>query len=125
MGPVVFYILIKYLFSPAVSFTLVLTNLFPQKKLHKQYHKIEVISENLTIEKRKIDRRYANHLGTVSMSTFTISKESNLAGQTLREVSIRELLGVNIAFIKRGEIMIQVPSKTERLFPGDDLRYWF
>jgi CPA2 family monovalent cation:H+ antiporter-2 len=60
------------------------------------------------------------------MSTFTISKESNLAGQTLREVRIiRELVGVNIAFIKRGEIMIEVPSKTERLFPGDDLRYWF
>ena len=55
------------------------------------------------------------------MSTFTIAKESNLAGQTLREVRIRELMGVNIAFIKRGEIMIQIPNKTERLFPGDEI----
>jgi CPA2 family monovalent cation:H+ antiporter-2 len=30
-------------------------------------------------------------------------------------------LGVNIAFIKRGEIMIQIPNKTERLFPGDEI----
>jgi CPA2 family monovalent cation:H+ antiporter-2 len=54
------------------------------------------------------------------MSTFTIAKESNLAGQTLRDIRIRELLGVNIAFIKRGEIMIQT-NKTERLFPGDEI----
>jgi CPA2 family monovalent cation:H+ antiporter-2 len=50
------------------------------------------------------------------MSTFTIAKESNLAGQTLRDIRIRELLGVNIAFIKRGEIMIQIQIKQNDYF---------
>jgi uncharacterized protein with PhoU and TrkA domain len=33
------------------------------------------------------------------MSTLTISKESNLAGQTLREVRIRELVGVTLRLL--------------------------
>ena len=55
------------------------------------------------------------------MSTFEIAKESNLAGKTLREIRLREELGINIAYIKRGEITIQIPNKTERLFPGDEI----
>jgi CPA2 family monovalent cation:H+ antiporter-2 len=34
---------------------------------------------------------------------------------------IREQLGVNIAFIKRGEFTINIPNKNERLFPGDEI----
>jgi CPA2 family monovalent cation:H+ antiporter-2 len=34
---------------------------------------------------------------------------------------MREKIGINIAFIKRGEIMINVPSRNERLFPGDEI----
>jgi CPA2 family monovalent cation:H+ antiporter-2 len=45
------------------------------------------------------------------MSTLP-RKESNLAGQTLRDIRIRELW-VNIAFIKRGEIMIQIPKQND------------
>ena len=51
------------------------------------------------------------------MSTFEIAPESNLAGKTLRELQVREDLGINIAFIKRGELTIQIPNKLERLFP--------
>ena len=55
------------------------------------------------------------------MTTFEISKESNLVGKTLREIKMRELVGVNIAYIKRGDIVIQIPNKMERLFPGDEI----
>lgn len=130
MGLAVFYIgfLLNIFFSPTVAFfalvvALLIYFFFP-KKLHKQYHKIEShFLKNLNDrEEKKIDRRYANLTPWDGhMSTFTIAKESNLAGQTLREIRIRELIGVNIAFIKRGEIMIQVPNKTERLFPGDEI----
>jgi CPA2 family monovalent cation:H+ antiporter-2 len=40
-------------------------------------------------EEKKIDRRYANLTLGGHMSTFTIAKESNLAGQTLRDIRIR------------------------------------
>ena len=55
------------------------------------------------------------------MANFEIAKESNLAGKKLQDLKVREKLGVNIAFIKRGEIMINIPTRTERLFPGDEI----
>lgn len=130
MGLAVFYIgfLLNIFFSPVIAFfalvmAIVVYLLFP-KKLHEQYHKIE--SHFLTNlndrEEKKMDRRYAYLTSWDGhMTTFEISKESNLAGKTLREIRMRELLGVNIAYIKRGEIVIQIPNKMERLFPGDEI----
>lgn len=130
MALAVFYIgfLLNIFFSPVIAFfaliiAIVIYLLFP-KKLHEQYHKIE--SHFLTNlndrEEKKIDRHYAYLTSWDGhMTTFEISKESNLAGKTLREIKMRELLGVNIAYIKRGEIVIQIPNKTERIFPGDEI----
>ncbi|GEL11571.1 transporter, CPA2 family [Flavobacterium glycines] len=130
MALAVFYIgfLLNIFFSPVIAFfalvtAIVIYLLFP-KKLHEQYHKIE--SHFLTNlndrEEKKIDRSYAYLTSWDGhMTTFEISKESNLAGKTLREIKMRELLGVNIAYIKRGEIIIQIPNKSERLFPGDEI----
>jgi len=126
----VFFIgfLLNIFFSPFIAFfalvVAVLIYYFFPKKLHEQYHKIEShFLKNLNDrETKKIDRRYANLMPWDGhMSTFEIAKESNLAGKTLREIHIREDLGINIAFIKRGEITIQIPNKTERLFPGDEI----
>ena len=130
MGLAVFYIgfLLNIFFSPVIAFfalvTAIVIYLFFPKKLHEQYHKIE--SHFLTNlndrEEKKIDRRYANLTPWDGhMTTFEISKESNLAGKTLREIKMRELMGINITYIKRGEIVIQIPNKTERLFPGDEI----
>jgi CPA2 family monovalent cation:H+ antiporter-2 len=55
------------------------------------------------------------------MAEFEIAKESNLAGKTLEELSIREQFGINIAAIRRGEVLINIPIRTERLFPGDEI----
>jgi CPA2 family monovalent cation:H+ antiporter-2 len=55
------------------------------------------------------------------MATFDIARESNIAGLSLDELRIRENLGINIAYIKRGDIIINIPSKNERIFPGDEI----
>jgi len=130
MALAVFYIgfLLNIFFSPVIAFfaliiAIIIYLLFP-KKLHEQYHKIEShFLKNLNDrEEKKIDRHYAYLTSWDGhMTTFEISKESNLAGKTLREIKMRELLGVNIAYIKRGEIVIQIPNKTERIFPGDEI----
>jgi len=130
MGLAVFYIgfLLNIFFSPVIAFFALMVALtvyfFFPKHLHRQYHKIEhhfLINLNER-ELKKIDRRYANLTPWDGhMATFNISKEFNLAGQTLRELRFRELMGINIAFIKRGEITIQIPNKLERLFPGDEI----
>ena len=88
------------------------------------YHRIENrFLKNLNNrELKKVDRRHANLTPWDGhMSTFEIAAESNLAGKTLRELQVREDLGINIAFIKRGDLTIQIPNKLERLFPGDEI----
>ena len=120
--------LLNIFFSPLVAFVALILaigvyQLFP-KKLNEQYHKIENhFLKNLNDrENKKIDRRYANLMPWDGhMSIFNIGKESNLAGKTLEELRIRELMGINIAFIRRGEITIPIPTKNERLFPGDEI----
>lgn len=115
-------------FSPVVALialVILLTIYFIiPKQLNKLYHKIE----NHFINNFN-DREYSEAKNSRNdlipwdghMASFEIAKESNLAGKTLLELKIREKMGINIAFIKRGEIMINIPSRNERLFPGDQV----
>jgi CPA2 family monovalent cation:H+ antiporter-2 len=130
IGLAIFYIgfLLNIFFSPVIAFfalvaSIVIYFFFP-KKLHALYHRIESrFLKNLNNrELKKVDRRHANLTPWDGhMSTFEIAPESTLAGKTLRELQVREDLGINIAFIKRGELTIQIPNKLERLFPGDEI----
>lgn len=97
--------------------------LFP-KKLHAVYNRIEshFISNFNDRETRRENKRQS----TLSpwdghMADFNIAKESNLAGKTLEELKIREQFGINIAAIRRGDVLINIPIRTERLFPGDEI----
>ncbi|HEX8014454.1 MAG TPA: cation:proton antiporter [Flavobacterium sp.] len=120
--------LLNIFFSPIVAFVALIIaiaayQIFP-KKLNEQYHKIENhFLKNLNDrENKKIDRRYANLMPWDGhMSFFDIGRESNLAGKTLEELRIREQMGINIAYIRRGEVTIPIPTKNERLFPGDEI----
>nr|WP_294938558.1 cation:proton antiporter [uncultured Flavobacterium sp.] len=115
-------------FSPGIAFIALIVALlayfvFP-KQLHARYHRIERhFLSNL--HDREIAREKKNRRDLTPwdghMATFEIAKESNLAGKTLEELRMREKIGINIAFIRRGEILINVPSRNERLFPGDEI----
>ncbi|MBC7748913.1 MAG: cation:proton antiporter, partial [Methylotenera sp.] len=125
-----FYIgfLLNIFFSPILAFislisAVVIYFVFP-KKLNAQYHKIEGhFLKNLNAREIKKGIRSRSDLTPWDghMTTFDIAPTSNIAGKTLEELRIREELGINIAFIKRGEIMINIPNKNERLFPGDEI----
>ena len=97
--------------------------LFP-KRLHAVYNKIEshFISNFNDRETRKENKRQ-NTLSPWDghMAEFDIARESNLAGKTLEELSIREQFGINIASIRRGDVLINIPIRSERLFPGDEI----
>lgn len=120
--------LLNTFFSPGVAIIAFITAMvvylvFP-KQLHRQYQKIENhFLRNFNDREMATESRRRSDLTPWDghMTTYTIAKESNLAGKTLLELELRERLGVNIAFIKRGEISIQVPSRNERLFPGDEI----
>ena len=125
-----FYIgfLLNIFFSPGIALialisAVVVYFVFP-KKLNAQYHKIEDhFLENLNARENKRAKRSRSDLTPWDghMTTFDIAASSNIIGKTLEELAIREQLGINIAFIKRGEITINIPTKNERLFPGDEI----
>lgn len=125
-----FYIgfILNTFFSPIIAFialviAVVSYVLFP-KKLHALYNKIEghFLKNYHGREIAKTNKRQ-NVLSPWDghMADFIIAKESNLVGKTLEELRIREQFGINIASIKRGDITINIPIRTERLFPGDDI----
>lgn len=125
-----FYIgfLLNIFFSPGIAFIMLIVAVvvyfvFP-KKLNAQYHKIEDhFLKNLNARELKKAIRSRSDLTPWDghMTTFEIAPTSNIAGKTLEKLSIREQLGINIAFIKRGEITINIPRRNERLFPGDEI----
>jgi CPA2 family monovalent cation:H+ antiporter-2 len=115
-------------FSPITAFialviALIAYFLFP-KQLQARYHKIERhflsnLNEREIVKEQKTRRDLTPWDG--HMTTFDVRSASNIVGKTLEELRIREKMGVNVAFIKRGEITINVPSRNERLFPGDEI----
>jgi CPA2 family monovalent cation:H+ antiporter-2 len=55
------------------------------------------------------------------MTSFEMTQESSVVGKSLKELGLRELVGINIAIIRRGNITINVPNREERIYPGDIL----
>ncbi|MDR6967178.1 CPA2 family monovalent cation:H+ antiporter-2 [Flavobacterium arsenatis] len=140
-GPIIMIVLLRMLltlfylgfmlntfFSPEIALIALVVAvavyfIFP-KKLNGQYHKIENhFISNLNAREIVKAGRSRQDLTPWDghMTTFEIAKESNIAGKTLAELQLREQLGVNIAFIRRGEVMINIPGRNERLFPGDEI----
>ncbi|HEX9981135.1 MAG TPA: cation:proton antiporter [Flavobacterium sp.] len=140
-GPIIMMILLRFMlalfyigflldnfFSPEVALVtfiaaVIMYAIFP-KKLNAQYHKIERhFMRNLHAREIIRNKRRRSDLTPWEghMTLFDIAKESNIAGKTLEELQLRESMGINVAFIKRGDITINIPSRNERLFPGDEI----
>ena len=119
---------INIFFSPKTALVafvvaIILYFLF-QKRLNHQYHKIENhFLSNLNDREISKAKRSRSDLSPWDghMAVFDIAAESNIAGETLKKLQLREQLGINIASIKRGEITIHIPDANERIFPGDEV----
>lgn len=140
-GPIIMMILFRFLltiffigfllnifFSPVIALlTLIIAMVVYfifRKKLNKQYHKIENhFLSNLNDREITRAKRSRSDLSPWDghMAYFEIAKESNIIGKTLKELQIREQMGINIATIKRGDIMINIPKRSDRLFPSDEI----
>ena len=55
------------------------------------------------------------------ITNFMLTADFTGIGKTLMELRLRETFGVNIAMIKRGPFVINVPDRNERVYPGDNL----
>ena len=120
--------LLNIFFSPKTALVafvvaIILYFLF-QKRLNHQYHKIENhFLSNLNDREISKAKRSRSDLSPWDghMAVFDIAADSNIAGETLKKLQLREQLGINIASIKRGEITIHIPDANERIFPGDEV----
>lgn len=120
--------LLNIFFSPRIALialigAMVVYFIF-RKKLNAQYHKIEHhFLSNLNARELAKPKRSRSDLSPWDghMAFFDISASSNITGNTLYKLQLRELMGINIASIKRGDIMINIPKKNHRLFPGDEI----
>jgi CPA2 family monovalent cation:H+ antiporter-2 len=55
------------------------------------------------------------------LSEFTIEPYFTITGKTLKELNFRQLFGVNIVKIVRGEQRINIPNGNERIYPYDKI----
>lgn len=55
------------------------------------------------------------------VANFDISPDFSGIGKPLLELRLREILGINIVLIKRGDIKINLPERHEPLYPGDHI----
>jgi CPA2 family monovalent cation:H+ antiporter-2 len=121
-------LLLNVFFSPRIALIAfiiaVVIYLIFQRKLHIQYHKIENhFLANLNDREIAKAKRSRSDLTPWDghMAIFDIAAESNIAGESLKNLQMRENLGINIVSIKRGDITIHIPSRNERIFPGDEI----
>lgn len=55
------------------------------------------------------------------IATFELHPALPFIGKPLSEAKLREDFGINIAVIKRGDLIINVPSRDQRLYPNDEV----
>lgn len=125
-----FYIglLLNNFFSPLVALgalaVLVAGGFIFPSRMRRSYYYLENHFMN-NFNSREIQQRIKNRSELTPwdghMAVFEVPQESSVAGKTLYDLHLREDIGINIAIIKRGEKTINVPPRTERIFPKDTL----
>lgn len=113
------------LFSPKVAImgVLVAIALFVifAPKIKRFYSRIEKrfmsnLNEREMAKQHKPLSPWDAHMVSMPLDALSV-----FVGKSLEESQVRERFGVNIAKIVRGNNTISVPSRTERLFPNDEL----
>lgn len=94
------------------------------KRLQRIYGKIESrFMSNFNDREDQERRDNGRHLvpWDAHITSFSVSHNFTGTGKTLLELRLREDMGVNIAMIRRGTSVINVPGRNERIFPDDIL----
>lgn len=93
-----------------------------------------VLSKNLRKKMRDMEVRFINNLNErelrrsgknnnvvadLHLAYMTVGYDCPFVGSRLQDSRLRESYGTSIAFIQRGNRVIQVPDGNTRLFPGD------
>jgi monovalent cation:H+ antiporter-2, CPA2 family len=94
------------------------------KRIQRFYNRIE--SRFLTnLNQREIAESERNRIELAPWDAHiipvTIPPDALCVGKSLEELRWREIAGINVVLIKRGDIQVPVPGKKERIYPQDEL----
>lgn len=119
--------LFQTFFSPYVALaagliSIALALAFFPRKLQKLYDRVErQFFSNLNEREKQKAIRSAIVPWDMHLTDFEITPETGCIGKPLEELAFREKYGINIAQIERGKHTIVLPSRYERLYPGDKI----
>ena len=127
LAVILLFILLSQFFSPVISFVVALVVMVVvlqifAKRMQTFYHRIEHrFLTNLHARDQIAGVNESNNISPwdAHLAYFSISPNAGYIGQRLEALEWREQYGINIARIERGNQILDVPSKNERLFPYD------
>jgi CPA2 family monovalent cation:H+ antiporter-2 len=126
----IFYIgfFLDFMFSTLVAFISVLLVitilLLLRRRIKSFYSKIEVRFLNNFNQREK--EQASNPMPLINpwdshIASFELNPYLSFIGKTLEASQLRETFGINVASIKRGDLIINVPKRSEMLYPNDIL----
>ena len=127
LAVILLFILLSQFFSPVISFVVALVVMVVvlqifAKRMQTFYNRIEHrFLTNLHARDQIAGVNESNNISPwdAHLAYFSISPNAGYIGQRLEALEWREQYGINIARIERGNQILDVPSKNERLFPYD------
>lgn len=127
LAVVLLFILLRQFFLPLVSFAVAMIVMVVVLKIFASrmqtfYDRIEHrFLTNLNARDQIAGVNESNNISPwdAHLAYFSISPNAGYIGERLEALQWREQYGINIARIERGNQILDVPSKNERLFPYD------
>lgn len=119
--------LFQIFFSPLTALVagiiaIALSILFFSKNLQNLYERVEQrFLSNLNEREQQKTARSAIAPWDMHLTEFEVIPETSCIGKPLEELAFREKYGINIAVIERGNHVISLPGRYERLYPGDKI----
>jgi len=88
-----------------------------EQRFKANFHEKEKYHES----KAPLTKGFVNHVlaRDMHLADFAILPNYLIVGKTLKELKFRQIFGMNIVTIVRGETRINIPNGNERIFPGD------
>ena len=90
-----------------------------ENRFKENYHAKEKYRES----KAPLTKGFVNHVleRDLHLSEFAIEPYYSIVGKTLKELNFRQIFGVSIVTIARGQLKINIPNGNERIYPNDHL----
>lgn len=123
IGFIMFMMIYIYSYKVGILFGLLLMGcilLIFSKRLQRWWVKFEYRFKR-NIDSNKTIRKISKTASDLNIAKTRISPDCRLCGRTLSDITIRQLYGIGIINIRRGNRIISVPESHEMLMPYDEL----